>query len=584
VKKKLQIDSRRAICLASVIFLVGGIAAVPAAAQKTSHSEERAVAAENASLLVAVKKIMGLVQDVTRRHAADPVAKELGFFSGTTPLSGGFRSSEGEMSTDELVELLYQLRREVRDVSRQLQDQNEDLLVRRMDRIEETIDEALDLARRQTGNAYTASGRNYSGDLNKNADRVVISVKDNSVATLTSDDTEWYESGGTEWPDDFDDWRYRNRKWRSSSSSFPGDYTRSWPYAEQAVYRESPGIRYNRVEGVFLGVRRRPLDWNSYEQARIYGQGGYAFELKEWLYEIGAEAKIGKSHRLQDFGFKFGGSYHRNTTTQDLWKSSWTENSLAGFLFGYDFFDYFQTEGWTTYAVSRLTPFFQLSAGYREDTYRSLEQNTSWALFGADNYRPNPSIDEGKMNSVVLALDGGRVRGYTYRPDGISFRLQAELGKGMGGDFSFNSYQGDVRSFIRLTHNTGFDVRLRAGLTDGDVPVQKSFSIGGIGSVRGYPQNIFIGSRMMIANAEYTVYKQGLFDNVFDELSIFGLFDAGWSNYTGNNSFEWDNVVSAAGFGVAIDERLIRLELAWPLKDVGTGMQPSLWLRLNPTF
>ena len=530
---------------------------------------------------------MGLVQDVTRRHAADPVAKELDFFSGSRMAGSGFRSSETVPSTDELVELLYGLRHEVRDVSRELEDRNEDLLVRRMERIEETIDAALQLARQQTGKSYASSAdqyqaptRSYSGDTDSNGDRVRISVNDDTISTSDSDD-EWYTS---DWPDEFDDWRHRNRKWRSSYSSFAGDYTRSWPFAEQAVYRESPGVRYNRVEGVFLGLRRKPLDWNSYEQARIYGQGGYAFELKDWRYEIGAEAKVGQSHRLQDFGFKFGGAYHKNTATQDLWKSSWTENSLAASLFGYDFFDYFETEGWTTYVVSRLTPYFQLSAGYREDTYRSMEQNTSWALFGGDQFRSNPSIDEGKMNSIVIALDGGRVRGYTYRPDGVSFRLQAEIGKGMGGDFSYNAYQGDIRTFLRMTHNTGFDVRLRGGYADGMVPVQKSFSIGGIGSVRGYPQNVFVGSRMLLANAEYTIYKQGLFEDVFDELSIFGLFDAGWSNYTGENSFEWDNVVSAAGFGVAVDERTIRLELAWPLKDVGTGMEPSLWLRLNPTF
>ena len=572
--------ARLPFAAALAMLLALPLAPESAVAQNPGTPEFQTASSENTSLLFAVRKIMGLVQDVTKRHAADPVAKELDFFSANAAAGTGFRDSAGDFTTDDLVEVLYSLRSEVRAVSRELDARNDDLLLRRMTRIEETIDEALDLAKRQPSRAYTSASRpervqarSYSGDADNRADRVRVTVSDRDDDVYRSD-----------WDENFDDWKMRNRRWRTTYSSFAGDYTRSWPFAEQAMYRESPGVRYNRVEGLVLGVRRRPLDWNSYEQARIYGQGAYAFELKEWRYEIGAEAKVGNTHRRQEFGFKFGASYHRNTTTNDLWKSSWTENSLAGSLFGYDFFDYFETEGWTAYGVARITPYIQLSAGYRDDTYRTLDQNTSWALFGGDHFRPNPEIDDGKMNSVVVAVDGGRVRGYTYRPDGFSFRLAAEFGKGLGGDFSYNTYMGDVRTFIRITHNTGFDVRFRGGFSDGEVPVQKKFTLGGIGSVRSYPQNLFIGSRMMLANAEYTIYKQGLFDDVFDELSLFGLFDAGWSNYNGLDKFEWNEVISAAGFGVAIDERVIRLELAWPLKDIGTGMSPSLWLRLNPTF
>ena len=69
-----------------------------------------------------------------------------------------------------------------------------------------------------------------------------------------------------------------------------------------------------------------------------------------------------------------------------------------------------------------------------------------------------------------------------------------------------------------------------------------------------------------------------------NDLAILGLFDAGWTNSGGNNSFSFDDVIPAAGFGIAFDDRAFRLEVAWPLKNMGTGMDPAIWLRIAPTF
>ena len=188
------------------------------------------------------------------------------------------------------------------------------------------------------------------------------------------------------------------------------------------------------------------------------------------------------------------------------------------------------------------------------------------------------------MKSVVTTLEGGLIRGYRSRPSGFAFRLEAEFGTGLGGDFSFNRYLGDLRTYARMGRYSGLSLRVRGGYVDGDVPVQKAFTLGGVGSVRAYAQNVFYGTRMLLANAEYTLYRQRLLDGVLDDFAVFGLFDAGWTNSAGINEFDTQNVFSAAGFGVSVDDRTIRIEVAWPLKDFGTGMDPSIWLRLNPTF
>ena len=116
------------------------------------------------------------------------------------------------------------------------------------------------------------------------------------------------------------------------------------------------------------------------------------------------------------------------------------------------------------------------------------------------------------------------------------------------------------------------------------MPLQKAFTIGGIGSVRSYSQNVFLGTRMLLANAELELYEAGFADWLLDDATLIGLFDAGWTNTGGRNEFSFDDVIPSAGLGLAFEDRNLRLELAWPLRDLGTGREPTLWLRLNPTF
>ncbi len=311
----------------------------------------------------------------------------------------------------------------------------------------------------------------------------------------------------------------------------------------------------------------------------------YAFALDQWQYRIGAETRFGSRQHTPNVDLKIGGSYQRNTDTDDLWKASWGENTAASFFFRHDFFDYYQTEGWTGYAVARLTRYAQLSAAYRNEEYRSLSRNTNWSIFGEGNFRTNPGITEGLMSSVVLAFEGGSITTRNHQPKGVAFRLEAELGQGLGGDFDFSRYLGDLRTYARLAPEAGLSLRFRGGFTEGSVPAQKAFTLGGIGSVRGYGQNQFVGTRMALANAELSLYDPDIADWILDDITLFGTFDAGWTNLqAGSNVFSVEDMFASAGFGLALDDRNVRLEVSWPLQDLGTDYKPSVWLRFNPSF
>ncbi len=379
----------------------------------------------------------------------------------------------------------------------------------------------------------------------------------------------------TKWTDDADNYL----------TTFVGDLSYRWPYRHTALYRPIPAWRYNRVDGLVLGVRKRPLEWDAYERVGLYGQVGYAFELKRVQYEAGAEVRLGERYGEEGPDLKLGGAYRRLTATDDLWKSGWAENTIASFFFSYDFFDYYQTEGWTVYAIAKASPYVQLSAGFRAEDYETLGRNTGWSLFGGEHFRFNPAVDEGRMQSLVFALEGGRVSRFHTQPSGIVYRLEMEIGKGMGGEFAFNRFVADGRAYMRTTRRTTLSVRLRGGRATGEsVPFQKTFSLGGIGSVRGYPQNIFRGERMLLGNAEYAISDFDVFGDWFGGLQLSGFFDAGWVSRVGKTSFEFDEMFTSAGVGLGFFERRVRLDLAFPLTDRGGSRDPSLWLRLLPAF
>lgn len=370
------------------------------------------------------------------------------------------------------------------------------------------------------------------------------------------------------------------------SAAFAGDFPHRWPFRETALYRSLPGIRYNRVEGLVLGLGTLPLEWTEYDRVRMVGQLAYAFALHRWRYEIGGEAILNPAHHV-DFYLKLGGGYYRTTRTDDLWKTSTLENTLAAFFFGHDFYAlYYETEGWQLYAVQRLTRYAQLGLGFRVEDHRTLPQKTQWALFDRQTSNANLPAQEGRRQILVLTLDAGRILSYEQLPIGWALRLQAELGRGLGGDLFYNRYTAEGRFYLPTSRSSRFNLRLRAAWADDSTPLQQQFFLGGIGSVRGYAQHVQHGTRMLLGNTELALQGVSLVPGkVIEELVFLAFVDAGWVNTSGTDAFQTHDMLSAAGIGLGLNKsRSVRLELTWPLRDLGQGYRPSLWLRLSPAF
>ena len=78
--------------------------------------------------------------------------------------------------------------------------------------------------------------------------------------------------------------------------------------------RISSHVRYNRVEGLYVGARVKKDYWiyNYPDRPFLYGLAGYALKAKEFEYQIGLEMGFFDENRLA-----LGGEYHHHGTQHE---------------------------------------------------------------------------------------------------------------------------------------------------------------------------------------------------------------------------------------------------------------------------
>ena len=367
------------------------------------------------------------------------------------------------------------------------------------------------------------------------------------------------------------------------------------------VYPRLPLVfRHNRVDGVFIGLRTQPMQWQpqSARIMKIYGSLGYGFRSRNWQYSIGAE-------RLFGFGqnFKMGVIYRNILHTEDMWRTAPIENTLSSLFMGYDFLEYYEVEGVKPYAIFRTGPYLEHTFSFFSEEHRSAENNTRFAFFGK-NRHINPQIAEGQLQSFKWNTNfhtGGFVLSDRIA---VSGDIQAETGDAgwLDSDFRFNRYELEVKSDFLIDPSAILRFRVRGGTSVGTLPPQREFALGGIGTMRGRAYKRFRGSDMLLINSELHLgdhvrstrpYTDG-FEVDWSEFLAYLIFDAGWVNQQfqeqevfmeGFNDFSVSDFKTDIGIGMSLPlSRMsaLRFELAWPTDNFEAG--PAFWVRFNPTF
>ncbi len=355
---------------------------------------------------------------------------------------------------------------------------------------------------------------------------------------------------------------------------------------------ESFLARYNRVEGLFLGLRVPSSLFRSRytHNLSLSGHVGYGFKSEQWRYRVALERWL-----FDEFRMTFGMEAHDLTDTQDSWIIPTYENNLAAFLLHEDFQDFYRREGWSLYASQNFGYDLKLSFGYHYDSFFSMQNKNDWALFGGDkHFRANPAIDEGVIRSWSgsIALD---TRDYPESPErGWNVTVMAEIaGRDLKSDYSFDRLLVDIRRYQPVGWFQNIDIRVRAGSAIGVLPLQYVFDLGGLSTLRGYRFKAFSGDRMFLVNLEYRLYggKTPL-PEIFclRHLSFILFVDSGIAWHARDNShlmrefddFTWSDLKT--NVGIAISDRYGRVRLNFAKRTDISTKPMVITLRLNRAF
>jgi len=353
---------------------------------------------------------------------------------------------------------------------------------------------------------------------------------------------------------------------------------------------------YNRVNGLYLGLRMdKEHRIYSDKPFQIYGEFGFAFGNKDWQYQLGVDKFWGN----RSTRFTTGGEFHNMTATQDEWLVGNLENAFNAILLKNDYKDYFQTRGYSLHAGQNLNSNLRFTATYTNDQYFSETNHVNWAVFRpSHDFRVNPAINDGRMVTVAGKAELNNVSEYRWQRKitkrrGWKIEAEGERSmKSLNSDFHFTRYTLGVTRYQPLSRWENLDVRVLLGSATGDLPLQKTFYLGGISTLRGHDYKSLGGNQMALVNVEYRM-SSGRFheDRIFflDPFSLILFMDSGyaWNNkiYAVNNLAQGTSLKDMQtdlGVGFGDESDLFRFDIAKSVSEKGSSYKFNL--RLNYAF
>lgn len=277
--------------------------------------------------------------------------------------------------------------------------------------------------------------------------------------------------------------------------------------------REFP-IAYDRANGLRLTAGSDlPMALLGDSRLRAHASVGYSFASHFWH----AAGELRRDFLGSSSPLRIGIEGHVATGTRDAWKMDRVENTLFAFVGGNDARDYFKRIGFSISLEQFLEPRTSLGISYHGDENLRLQRAADWSIFGpAHPFREVPRIREGTLKSVVASAQTDYITLRRAQDFQFGIAAAAEFGSIVDRnapqpkvitEWSFESYVVDARMKSPLiTNMIGVAVRLRLGASTGNVPAQRMFSIGGVGTVAGYPQNEYWGDRLVVLGTEIIVH------------------------------------------------------------------------------
>jgi hypothetical protein len=345
-----------------------------------------------------------------------------------------------------------------------------------------------------------------------------------------------------------------------------------------------------------IGFRAASFDHRSYNHTYVRGFASYGLSRDEFGYSLGLERPVSVSPRLV-----VGAQAHSLTASDDEWRLSRNEQSLAALLLRRTFRDYYQRRGYQAHAAVRLDPAHELIVFWKDERHEPLRNETDFSIFRrGEEFRENRFVSEGRLRSLIVRY-GWDSRDFVRetmdtrysrhmmddlygtrggQAPGLRAEWTTEMAlDGFGGDWPFQRHIANLRTYNRLSPGQQLNARLVGGWSDGSLPEQRQFALGGPGSVRGHPFKDVIGTGMVLANVEYKLDLPTMRDRGGSGLRGVVFFDSG--KVYGPVDGPPDGWLKGAGVGLELGDTA-SLDFAWPLGDVRRSLR--VYLRLQTMF
>jgi hypothetical protein len=331
---------------------------------------------------------------------------------------------------------------------------------------------------------------------------------------------------------------------------------------------------FNRVDGFapWLGVEATVYDPVSFHNLGLYAAGTYGFSSHDPRYMLGAYRPLGG-------GVTAGYEFHDLTDSDDVFRARGLEQPDTVVIVFNTTQDHYRRHGHEAYLFKDLSARAQAGITFRADRFESLPITNDGHLFSSEGPRPNPAIDEGSLRSVIFTLRwvahgelfererSERQARLLRNPYATPFdtlqgwRAEATVETaGLGGDRSFTRGIAHLRHYRPLTASQSLYLRGLLGTSSGELPRQREFFLGGMGTLRGYDLKEFSGTQMALVTAEWVYHPRS-------PLPRFILFYDGGSAWGGRLAARsgWKDDV-----GVGVDwpagGPYLRLDVAFPLE------------------
>jgi outer membrane protein assembly factor BamA len=344
-----------------------------------------------------------------------------------------------------------------------------------------------------------------------------------------------------------------------------------------------------------IGFSSTIFDHGKFNHTVIDGYVSYKFGRDDPGYSFGGERPLFGGPRLF-----LGGEVHDVSATDDLWRLTTLEQTLVSVGFKNTFRDYYRRRGGQLFTTFQAGPNNEFSLMARWDHHEPLANSTDFSFFRDDHeFRPNPLVTDQDVNAWVLGYTfdtrplSGAGQSSTYarhlhdnlfgfglrQQPGLRIEWTSELADhGLGGDAHFDRHIFNLRGYLAISDRHLVSARGLFGVAGGTLPLERQFSLGGIGTVHGYSFKEASGTGMALMNAEYRIRLVRGNRRDQDLLAVFAFYDAGRIT----DPFEGSSTDWLTGTGGGVSFGAIRVEFGFRTNDIPGSRQ--ILVRLGPTF